>query len=97
MNGRKVLLMVDNFSAYPKVVEGLTNVELFFLPSNTTSKIQPCDVGIIRALKIHYRYRFYSSILEDCEIRSNENIAYEPQVGKDEDINGLRDAISGLH
>ncbi|KAK3228652.1 hypothetical protein Dsin_000533 [Dipteronia sinensis] len=68
MNGRKVLLIVDNCPAHPKVIEGLINVELFFLPPNTTSMIQPYDAGIIRALKIHYRRRFYSSILEDYEV-----------------------------
>ena len=51
-----------------KVIKGLTNVELFFLPPNTTSKIQPFNVGIIRALKIHYH--FDSSILEGFEERA---------------------------
>ncbi|XP_022883473.1 CENP-B homolog protein 2-like [Olea europaea var. sylvestris] len=53
-----------------KVVEGLRNVELFFLPPNTTSKIQPCDAGIIRAFKAHYRRRFYSSILQGLEVEA---------------------------
>ena len=68
MNGRKVLLIVDNCPAHPKIIEGLRNVELFFLLLNTTLKIQPSDAGIIRALKIHYRRRFYSSILEGYEV-----------------------------
>jgi len=33
-----------------------------------TSKIQPCDVGIIRAFKMCYRNRFYRRILEDYEL-----------------------------
>ncbi|XP_022852907.1 CENP-B homolog protein 2-like [Olea europaea var. sylvestris] len=70
MNGRKVLLIVDNCPAHPKVVEGLINVELFFLPPNTTSKIQPCDTGIIRAFKAHYRRRFYSNILQGLEVEA---------------------------
>lgn len=41
MTGRKVLLIVDNCPAHPKIVEGLKNTELFFLPLNSTSKIQP--------------------------------------------------------
>lgn len=68
MKGRKVLLIVDNCPAHPKVIEGLRNVEMFFLPPNTTSKIQPCDAGIIRTLKVYYRRRFYSSILEGYEM-----------------------------
>ena len=33
-----------------------------------TSKIQPCDVGIIRAFKIYYRNKFYRRILEGYEV-----------------------------
>ncbi|KAL8096590.1 hypothetical protein AgCh_037524 [Apium graveolens] len=70
MNGRKVLLIVDNCPAHPKIVEGLRNTELFFLPPNTTSKIQPCDAGIIRAFKVHYRRRLYSSMLQSLEVNA---------------------------
>ncbi|MBA0637064.1 hypothetical protein Godav_024500 [Gossypium davidsonii] len=37
MTGKKVLLIVDNCPAHPKVIEGLRNVELFFLPPNSTN------------------------------------------------------------
>ncbi|KAK2645787.1 hypothetical protein Ddye_020982 [Dipteronia dyeriana] len=93
MNGGKVLLIVENYPAHPNVIEGLTNVDIFFLPPNTTSKIQPCDAEIIRALKIHYRRHFYSSILEGYKIRLDEDMASEPQVSEDKGINGLREAI----
>ena len=43
IDGRQVLLVIDNCPAHPKVIQRLQNVELFFLPPNTTSKIQPCD------------------------------------------------------
>ncbi|CAK8567015.1 unnamed protein product [Lathyrus sativus] len=33
-----------------------------------TSKIQPCNVGIIRAFKMHYRRRFYRKMLEGYEV-----------------------------
>ncbi|KAL0296138.1 UNVERIFIED_CONTAM: hypothetical protein Sradi_6665900 [Sesamum radiatum] len=33
-----------------------------------TSKIQPCDAGIIRAFKMHYRRRFYKNLLEGHEL-----------------------------
>ncbi|KAK2644905.1 hypothetical protein Ddye_020100 [Dipteronia dyeriana] len=121
--------------AHPQVIKGLTNVELFFLSPNTISKIQPYNAEIIRALKIYYRCRFHSSILEGYEveetnpekinilnatkfintvwnidvkittiancfrhykIRSHEDMDFEPQVGEDEGIDGLREAISGL-
>ena len=68
MHGRRVLLVVDNCPAHPRNIEGLRNVELFFLPPNMTSKIQPCDARIIRAFKMHYRRRFYRKILEGYEV-----------------------------
>ncbi|XP_055808265.1 CENP-B homolog protein 2-like [Solanum dulcamara] len=70
MNGRKVLLMIDNCPVHPKIVESLRNVDLFFLPPNTTSKIQLCDAGIIRAFKAHYRRRLYFSILQGLEVEA---------------------------
>ncbi|GBC46554.2 tigger transposable element-derived protein 6-like [Rhizophagus irregularis DAOM 181602=DAOM 197198] len=33
----------------------LTNIEIKFLPSNTTAHLQPCDKGIINSFKAHYR------------------------------------------
>ena len=51
--GRSILLLVDNCSAHPDIQ--FSNVKLVFLPPNTTSKLQPCDAGIIQATKMHYR------------------------------------------
>lgn len=51
---RKIVLVVDNCPAHPKI-STLTNIKLIFLPPNTTSLIQPLDQGIIRSLKCHYR------------------------------------------
>ncbi|XP_017624694.1 CENP-B homolog protein 2-like [Gossypium arboreum] len=67
MTGRNVLLIVDNCPAHPKVIESLRNVELFFCLQIQHKKIQPCDAGIIRVIKIYYQRRFYFSILEDYE------------------------------
>ena len=51
---RKVLLLVDNCPAHPRVTN-LKATNLVFLPPNTTAKLQPCDLGIIYNLKCHYR------------------------------------------
>ena len=51
---RKIALIVDNCPAHPKA-EGLNAIDLIFLPTNTTSKTQPMDQGIIRSLKARYR------------------------------------------
>ncbi|KAH1232856.1 ARS-binding protein 1 [Glycine max] len=72
MYGRRVLLVVDNCPAHPRNIEGLRNVELFFLPPNMTSKIQPCDAGIIRAFKMHYHRRFCRKILEGYKVGQSD-------------------------
>lgn len=61
MTGRKVLLLLDNFSAHTKAVveaeeEGiLRHTRVVFLPANTTSLHQPMDQGIINNLKVYYK------------------------------------------
>jgi hypothetical protein len=52
--GRKIALLLDNapVHAYRCL---LSNIELVFLPSNTTSGTQPLDVGIIKNFKVHYQ------------------------------------------
>jgi hypothetical protein len=62
MDGRKVILLFDNYSAHIKDANmekfniQLRNTTLLYLSPNTTSKIQPCDVGIIRTFKAYYRH-----------------------------------------
>ena len=56
MEGRKIALLIDNCPVHPSVPD-LTNVQLVFLPPNTTSVLQPVDQGVIRSLKAYYRGR----------------------------------------
>lgn len=55
IDDRKILLFLDNCSAHPNIK--LENIELKFLPPNTTAASQPMDQGIIQNLKVHYRKR----------------------------------------
>jgi hypothetical protein len=61
MHGRRVLLLMDNFSGHELGVqlvgglEGLRNVRIAWLPANTTSFWQPLDQGIIASFKLYYR------------------------------------------
>lgn len=50
---RKIVMVVDNCPAHPTIE--LNNIELVFLPPNTTSHTQPMDSGIIKNLKYFYR------------------------------------------
>lgn len=54
---RKVLLLLDNCSAHGSAqsLPFLDNVEVLFLPPNTTSRLQPLYAGIIAAIKARYR------------------------------------------
>ncbi|ELU16255.1 hypothetical protein CAPTEDRAFT_58732, partial [Capitella teleta] len=59
--GSSILVFVDNCAAHPPME--LTNLKVAFFPPNTTSRLQPCDAGIIANLKIGYRKRLLRHIL----------------------------------
>ena len=46
MQGKKVVMMVDNCSAHPEV-SGLKAIDLQFLPPKTTYFTQPMNQGVI--------------------------------------------------
>lgn len=52
--GRKVILFVDNASSH-KTSAVLANINLQYLPANTTSIAQPLDQGIIYCFKSYYK------------------------------------------
>uniref|UniRef100_A0A1B6C4M0 HTH CENPB-type domain-containing protein n=1 Tax=Clastoptera arizonana TaxID=38151 RepID=A0A1B6C4M0_9HEMI len=58
---RKILLLVDNCAAHPKL--NFTNINLLFFPANCTSVLQPMDQGVIRSLKNHYRKQLLKKII----------------------------------
>ena len=77
MAGRKVILLLDNFSAHESAVaelealpygSGLINTEICWLPPNTTSKLQPLDQGIIASFKARYRKHWITFMLEQQDI-----------------------------
>jgi hypothetical protein len=60
---KKILLVLDNCAAHPHV-ESLKNIQMEFLSPNTTSLVQPMDMGIITDLKVLYHLEFVNYILE---------------------------------
>lgn len=68
--GRRVLLIVDNVSSHAVPLE-LQAVELAFLPPHTTSRIQPCDQGIIASFKAHYRSTLVKRMLLHIQVHSS--------------------------
>lgn len=73
MAGRKVVLLMDNFSAHECGVReiggetGLKNTRIVFLPANTTTKWQPLDQGIISAWKAHTRRHHVRYLVKKLE------------------------------
>ena len=69
---RKITLLVDNCSAHGDVEE-LKCIEVVKLPPNTTSQIQPCDMGIIRTLKAYCRHEKRARIIDAIEDGYNDS------------------------
>ena len=67
--------MMDNTGCHPTdVADKYSNIKVVYLPANTTSKLQPLDLGIIQNLKQHYRKLFMQYVLtkiEECDSASN--------------------------
>lgn len=68
---RNILLFLDNASSHPNLK--LSNIELVFLPPNTTSETQPLDRGIINAIKVQYRKRVLKRLI--CKMDTAENVS----------------------
>ena len=68
--GCPVLLSMDNapghFSTFEK-----NSIKVVFFPPNCTSWKQPCDMGIIDALKKRYKYLYLRDVLDFYELDEN--------------------------
>ena len=64
--GRNVAFVIDNCPAHPHI-DNLKAIKLYFLPPNTTSKIQPMDHGSICSLKVKYRENVVWKIIQSVE------------------------------
>ena len=53
--------------SHPKHLE-LSNIEVVFLPENTTSLIQPMDQGIVKNFKGHYRSKLHHRIINSMDL-----------------------------
>ena len=79
VKGRKVLLLLDNFSRHELGIsligglEGLPNVRIEWLPPNTTPYWQPLDQGIIASFKLQYRRLWITYMLRQYEADKDPN------------------------
>jgi hypothetical protein len=68
IKNKKVILLIDNAGCHNTSKDlNLSNVELFYLPANTTSKLQPLDAGIIKNFKVIYKNFLVDKYLQDIE------------------------------
>ena len=74
-SNRSVLLIMDNAGCHPDNLKvKFTNIRVILLPPNTTSKLQPLDLGIIQNFIVHYRRLFLRHVLakiDECETASD--------------------------
>ncbi len=73
---RNILLLIDNCPAH-KFDCGLKHIEIALLPANTTSLIQPCDQGVIKTLKSHYRTELRRKIIQELDSDLTKFSAHE--------------------
>lgn len=59
---RKIYLLIDNCSCHSLELDPKC-IKLLFLPTNTTSILQPLNQGIIHAFKLGYRTRITEKLL----------------------------------
>ena len=60
-----ILLLLDNAGCHPPELlqDKFSNIKIIFLPANTTSKLQPLDLGVIKNFKVRYRRHFLEYVL----------------------------------
>jgi hypothetical protein len=74
--GRKVLLLQDNFSGHI-IPDSLTNIRVENFEPNLTAHVQPNDQGIIRCFKAHYRARFIQRAVDLYESGTTPSKIYD--------------------
>ena len=84
--GKYILLLMDNFSAYKVAVEllggldSLLNTKVMWLPPNATSIHQPLDQGIIQNWKAYIQHQFVTFIAQTFD--NNKDLSKEIHILK---------------
>ncbi|QRW22215.1 tigger transposable element-derived protein 6 [Rhizoctonia solani] len=70
--GCQILLLCDNTSSHKHDPACTPNIEVYYLPPNLTSWIQPMDAGIIRNFKSNYCW-LHTKFVLDCKAAGTLN------------------------
>ncbi|GBM71269.1 Tigger transposable element-derived protein 6 [Araneus ventricosus] len=85
---RKIALVFDNCPAHSKeIIPKLKNVTVFYLPPNTTSKLQPMEQRVIKNFKIYYRKRTVRKVI--TALKNNPSM---PKINLRESISEISKA-----
>lgn len=78
MAGRRVVLLMDNFSAHESAVQAinkssslLENVLIIWLPANSTTRYQPLDQGIIHSWKAYWKKQWVFYLIQQYDAGHN--------------------------
>ncbi len=67
-SNRNILLLMDNAGCHSQeLVSKFSNIKIIFFPPNTTSCLQPLDLGIIQTFKAYYRKHFLTFVLSKID------------------------------
>ncbi|KAF7692944.1 Tigger transposable element-derived protein 6, partial [Cucumispora dikerogammari] len=78
---RKILLTLDNAPVH-SIDTDYTHIEMLYFPPGVTSQIRPCNQGIIKSFKSHYKKMLSNKILFDCDRPENEKLDYTDLLKK---------------
>ena len=84
IENRFVALIIDQCPSHKQIP--LSNVKIIFLPPNSTSRLQPMDLGIIHTIKARYRQKLVKRMLA----------FHENKVTFDKNFINIYDSISML-
>lgn len=73
---RKIVLLINNAPSHT-IIGSYSNIDLYFLPKNTTGLLQPMDRGIIRNFKLKFTKLKMSKIVQDIENGGNVYESYK--------------------
>lgn len=71
-----ILLLLDNVPCHPwdyQDSSAFFNIEVVLFPMNTTSRMQPLDVGVIQSFKCQYFKLAWHKVKEDTIIKCFKN------------------------
>ena len=65
---RSIILFMDNAPCHPKDLDdNFAKIKNVFFPKNTTSRLQPLDLGIIQAFKLKYYKRLLTHVVSKVD------------------------------